>query len=211
MPTLILSMDGLVLREVHPEEGRTRIGRAPDNALQLDNPAVSQHHAILTVIGGDTFLEDCDSTNGTTVNGTHTRRTVLHDRDLIAIGPYQLRYLSADPPDTLAPREPPRNPAATIHQSPPEALPPPGELRILTGTRAGQSLPLTRPFTTIGTPEQQLAILRHGAEYLVTHTAGTQPPLHNGQPLGERPTPLHHQDTLELGGTRMAFLAPLSE
>ena len=126
MPTLILSMDGLVLREVQLKEGRTRIGRAGDNTLQLDNPAVSQHHAAITVVGGDAFLEDCDSTNGTQLNQGNVRRAVLRNNDLITIGKYQLRYLSADPPDTLAPREPPINPAATIHEKEPQPLPPAG-------------------------------------------------------------------------------------
>ncbi|MBR4876862.1 MAG: FHA domain-containing protein [Rhodocyclaceae bacterium] len=210
MPTLILSMDSLVLREVHLKEGRTRIGRAGDNTLQLDNPAVSQHHAAITVVGGDAFLEDCDSTNGTQLNQGNVRRAVLRNNDLITIGKYQLRYLSADPPDTLAPREPPRNPAATIHVNEPQPLPPPGELRLLTGARAGQAVPLVRPFLNIGTPEQQLTILRHGAEYLVTQTAGDTPVLLNGEPVGERPRPLAHRDTLEVAATRMVFLAPVA-
>lgn len=210
MPTLILSMDGLVLREVQLKEGRTRIGRAGDNTLQLDNPAVSQHHAAITVVGGDAFLEDCDSTNGTQLNQGNVRRAVLRNNDLITIGKYQLRYLSADPPDTLAPREPPINPAATIHEKEPQPLPPAGELRLLTGARAGQAVPLARPFLNIGTPEQQLTILRHGAEYLVTQTAGDTPALLNGEPVGERPRPLNHRDTLEVAATRMVFLAPVA-
>ena len=210
MPTLILSLDNLVLREVHLKEGRTRIGRAGDNTLQLDNPAVSQHHAAITISGPDAFLEDCDSTNGTLLNQGNVRRAVLRNNDLITIGTYQLRYLSADPPDTLAPREPPRNPAATIHLGETQPLPPAGELRLLTGPRAGKAVPLERPFLNIGTPEQQLTILRHGAEYLVTQTAGDTPVLLNGEPVGERARPLAHRDNLEMASTRMVFLAPVA-
>ena len=41
MPRLILSMDGLVLKEMVLEKERTTIGRKPHNDIQIDNLAIS--------------------------------------------------------------------------------------------------------------------------------------------------------------------------
>src|SRR5438128_2186157 len=47
----------------------TRIGRANDNELVLDDQFVSAHHAVLERRDGGWWLTDRDSTNGTLVNG----------------------------------------------------------------------------------------------------------------------------------------------
>ena len=69
MPRLILSMDGLVLKEMVLEKERTTIGRKPHNDIQIDNLAISGDHAAIVTILNDAFLEDMNSTNGTYVNG----------------------------------------------------------------------------------------------------------------------------------------------
>ena len=43
---LILSMDGLVLKEITLTKERTTIGRKPHNDIQIDNLAVSGEHEI---------------------------------------------------------------------------------------------------------------------------------------------------------------------
>ncbi len=94
MAKLILSLDGVVLREIKLDRDTTRIGRKPFNELQIDNLAVSGEHARLSLIGGDAFLEDLDSTNGTSINGQPIQRQMLKDEDSIEIGKYKLKYLS---------------------------------------------------------------------------------------------------------------------
>ena len=69
MAKLILSMDGLVLKEIPLAKERTTIGRKPHNDIQIDNLAVSGEHAVIVTILNDSFLEDLGSTNGTVVNG----------------------------------------------------------------------------------------------------------------------------------------------
>jgi pSer/pThr/pTyr-binding forkhead associated (FHA) protein len=44
------------------------IGRAADNTITLSNETVSAYHARLSFQGGQWWLEDLDSRNGTTVN-----------------------------------------------------------------------------------------------------------------------------------------------
>lgn len=48
MPKLILSMDGLVLKEIELDKERTSIGRKPNNDIQIDNLAISGQHAVIT-------------------------------------------------------------------------------------------------------------------------------------------------------------------
>ncbi len=70
---LILSMDGMVLREYVLNKERMTIGRKPHNDVMIDNLAVSGEHAAVVTILNDSFLEDLDSTNGVTVNGVTVR------------------------------------------------------------------------------------------------------------------------------------------
>jgi pSer/pThr/pTyr-binding forkhead associated (FHA) protein len=94
MAKLILSMDGLVLKEIPLVKGRTTIGRKPDNDIQIDNLAISGEHAAIVTILNDSFLEDLDSTNGTYVNGQPIKKHFLHFGDIIELGKYRLKYLA---------------------------------------------------------------------------------------------------------------------
>lgn len=94
MAKLILSMDGLVLKEIALTKERTTIGRKPHNDIQIDNLAVSGEHAVIVTILQDSFLEDLGSTNGTVVNGQSIKKHFLQDSDVIELGKYKLRYVS---------------------------------------------------------------------------------------------------------------------
>jgi hypothetical protein len=99
---LILSMDGAVLKEYPLNKERTTIGRKPHNDIVIDNLAVSSEHAAIVTILNDSFLEDLDSTNGLSVNGTPTKKHFLQNNDLIEIGKYKLKYLNDQPTQTSA-------------------------------------------------------------------------------------------------------------
>lgn len=65
----------------------TRIGRAPDNDVVVDDLLVSRHHAELRRgPDGRLTLTDIGSRNGTFVNGRRVTRAELDDYDLVAIG-----------------------------------------------------------------------------------------------------------------------------
>jgi len=94
MAKLILSMDGLVLKEIALTKERTTIGRKPHNDIQIDNLAVSGEHAVIVTILQDSFLEDLGSTNGTVVNGQPIKKHFLQNNDIIELGKYKLRYVN---------------------------------------------------------------------------------------------------------------------
>jgi pSer/pThr/pTyr-binding forkhead associated (FHA) protein len=97
MAKLILSMDGLVLKEIALTKERTTIGRKPHNDIQIDNLAVSGEHAVIVTILQDSFLEDLGSTNGTVVNGQPVKKHFLQNNDVVELGKYKLKYVNEAP------------------------------------------------------------------------------------------------------------------
>jgi pSer/pThr/pTyr-binding forkhead associated (FHA) protein len=97
MAKLILSMDGLVLKEIPLTKERTTIGRKPHNDIQIDNLAVSGEHAVIVTILNDCFLEDLGSTNGTLVNGNPVKKHFLQNNDDVELGKYRLKFVGEAP------------------------------------------------------------------------------------------------------------------
>jgi hypothetical protein len=91
---LILSMDGVVIKEYPLNKERMTIGRKAHNDIVIDNLAVSGEHAAIVTILHDSFLEDLDSTNGLEVNGVPVKKHFLQNNDLIEIGKYKLKYIN---------------------------------------------------------------------------------------------------------------------
>ena len=98
MAKLILSMDGLVLKEIPLAKERTTIGRKPHNDIQIDNLAVSGEHAVIVTILNDCFLEDLGSTNGTLVNGNPVKKHFLQNNDVVELGKYRLKFVGEAAP-----------------------------------------------------------------------------------------------------------------
>lgn len=68
------------------------IGRTPDNDIVIDNLAVSRLHAILEEDKGSFYVRDCDSLNGTVVNGNKVGRALLNDGDEVLIGKHTIVF-----------------------------------------------------------------------------------------------------------------------
>jgi len=224
MPRLVLSLDGVVLKEVPVTKDRTTIGRRSHNDLVIDNLAVSGEHAVVFKSGDDVYLEDLGSTNGTTVNGQAIKRHLLLGGDLIEVGKYHLRYAAAggEAPsggevdfDTSQPlkREFYSPSPATIPVRQPSSAPAPAPagvlIRILTGANAGRELQLGKALTTIGRPGYQVAVItRRPSGYFIAHVEGDVFPSVNGVNLGSAAHSLKDKDVIELAGVQMEFVHP---
>lgn len=224
MPRLVLSLDGVVLREVPVTKDRTTIGRRSHNDLTIDNLAVSGEHAVLYKSGDDMYLEDLGSTNGTTVNGQPIKKHLLLGGDLIEIGKYRLKYIAEGGDsetgsevdfDTSQPlkREFYSPSPATIPVRPPDTAPAPAPagalIRILTGANAGRELQLVKALTTIGRPGYQVAVItRRPSGYFIAHVEGDVFPTVNGVNLGSAAHSLKDKDVIELAGVKMEFVNP---
>lgn len=102
MAKMILSMDGLVLKEIPLDKERLTIGRKPHNDIQIDNLAISGEHAAIVTILNDSFLEDLNSTNGTLVNGQPIKKHFLKNNDVVELGKYKLKYINDTPAQVAA-------------------------------------------------------------------------------------------------------------
>jgi pSer/pThr/pTyr-binding forkhead associated (FHA) protein len=99
---IILSMNGAVMQEYPLDKERITIGRKSHNAIVIDNLAVSGEHAAIVTILNDSFLEDLNSTNGLTVNGSPIKKHFLQNNDVIEIGKYKLKYWNDQASQTTA-------------------------------------------------------------------------------------------------------------
>jgi hypothetical protein len=93
MGKLVVSLDGVVIKEVQITKDKTTLGRRPYNDIVIDNLAVSGEHAVLQMVGADVFIEDLNSTNGTYINGKAIKKQLLAHHDTVEIGKYKIKYL----------------------------------------------------------------------------------------------------------------------
>jgi ABC-type multidrug transport system ATPase subunit/pSer/pThr/pTyr-binding forkhead associated (FHA) protein len=85
----------LLMQVMFDGKPQLSIGRAPDNDIRLDGLQISNHHARLSNMQGNVFVEDVGSTNGVYVNGARiTGRRPVQGRDIVQVGPF---VLQADP------------------------------------------------------------------------------------------------------------------
>ena len=86
MPQLRYStFDGVVhTHELGP--GTTRIGRTPDNDLQIDELTVSSHHCELRWVDGTMVVKDLDSITGTYVDGEPVTERVIQVGQSLSLG-----------------------------------------------------------------------------------------------------------------------------
>ena len=101
MPKMIVSIDGVVIKEVQLTKDRTTLGRRPYNDIVIDNLAVSGEHAVLQLTGNEVYLEDLNSTNGTYVNGKAVKKQLLQNNDTVEIGKYKIKFINEAPGATF--------------------------------------------------------------------------------------------------------------
>lgn len=195
MPKLIVSIDGVVIKEVQLTKDRTTLGRRPYNDVVIDNLAVSGEHAVLQMSGNEIYLEDLNSTNGTCVNGKAVRKQLLQSGDFVEIGRYNIKYVSEA--DAAGP-VPPTADAGTGSSA---------AIKVMSGAAAGREMTLVKVVTTIGKPGVAVAAITKSPQgFVVSHVEGLDRPTLNGALIGTEPARLKNGDLLELAGTQMQFV-----
>lgn len=214
MPKMIVSIDGVVIKEVALTKERTTLGRRPYNDIVIDNLAVSGEHAVLHMAGDAVEIEDIGSTNGTYVNGQPVKRQPLRNGDLVEVGKYKIRFLGDGAGENyektmvFTPGMPPPRVAASrpAPLSPPASVPLNAAIRVMSGAATGREVDLVKVVTTIGKPGVAVASItkrHHG--FVLAHVEGAEPPRLNGQPITAEPVLLKDGDRLGLAGTEMEF------
>ena len=220
MGKLVVSLDGVVIKEVQITKDKTTLGRRPYNDIVIDNLAVSGEHAVLQMVGSDVFIEDLNSTNGTYINGKAIKKQLLTHNDTVEIGKYKIKYLIDEGTDyertlILKPGAvPPMAPAPAPAPAPSNfgglaAAGPAALIKVLNGAAAGREVSLTKVVTTVGKPGVQVAsITKRPTGYVFAHVEGAVRPSVNGNPLVGETVPLRNGDVIELAGTQMQFVQP---
>ena len=226
MGKLVVSLDGVVIKEVQITKDKTTLGRRPYNDIVIDNLAVSGEHAVLQMVGNDVFIEDLNSTNGTYINGKAIKKQLLAHNDTVEIGKYKIKYLVEESndfektmimrPGSMPPAHSPFNHTAPmpVSTSAGGALGGAGgahllaaSIKVLSGAAAGRAVTLTKVVTTVGKPGVQVAsITKRPGGYVLAHVEGALRPSINGVPLTTETAPLSNGDLIELAGTQMQFI-----
>lgn len=216
MPKMIVSIDGVVIKEVQLTKDRTSLGRRPYNDIVIDNLAVSGEHAVLQLAGNDVHIEDLNSTNGTYLNGKAVKKQLLQNGDTVEIGKYRIKYVSeaadasyekttvykagsvgASAVSAMAAGAAPAMSNSTA----------PAAIKVMSGAAAGREVPLVKVVTTIGKPGVAVAaITRRPHGFVIAHVEGAARPSLNGTVIGADPVALRNGDVLELAGTQMQFV-----
>ncbi len=236
MPKLVVSLDGVVIKEVQVTKDKTTLGRRPYNDIVIDNLAVSGEHAVMQMVGHDVFIEDLNSTNGTYINGKAVKKQLLAHNDTVEVGKYKIKFMVDDGADyekTMIMKPGAMSGAAPAagyapsrasgfgalagaggtgglaQPQPPAGVPNlgPATIRVMNGAAAGREVALTKVVTTVGKPGVQVAsITKRPTGYVLAHVEGVHRPSVNNTPLVGETVSLKNGDVIELAGTQMQFV-----
>lgn len=218
MMKLILTDGESEAREFPLHKSRTEIGRRSNNDIQLRGREVSGQHAVVELQDGNYILTDSQSTNGTTVNGARiSEATTLTPGATIRIGKFTLtaRAINNVSNNVAEPAL-----AGGDEDDIPVAMPASQNddnssnignavIKIQSGAKAGTSVNITKPVTTIGRPGVQVvAINRQSDGFYALHVETMQcedQATVNDQVLDDAPVKLGHSDILRVAGTEVCF------
>ncbi len=204
MARLILTHEGAVMREYQLNSDRTSVGRKPQCDIHLEDPTVSGEHAVFLKLQ-HFYVEDMGSTNGVILNGKRVTKRQLNTGDIIRIGRHEFKFIDeVDQFDKTVLI----NPAKSA--SKPVAAPKKGLVKVLNGPKAGEQIMLNKPYTTLGSPGVQVAVIaKRGDNFFLMPMSGmgdnAKPPELNSQPIGAQSKPLKSGDVIEVAGTKLQF------
>ena len=224
-PTVTLEFKGKEIGRWVLDKPVLNIGRTEDNDIVIDNLAVSRLHAILERDKGHYFIKDCDSLNGTLLNGKKVGRGKLEHGDEIIIGKHELKISKQSGKGTpLVP-----NVAAldqtviiTAGQKPP-AMPPQMQStensgpRLVERTKAGDVVvALSKSSLVFGkdndadieiegmlVAKQHAEITRENGHYVLKHLNGRRKVSVGGKPVKE--CVLRNNDAIKIGKREFIF------
>ena len=221
MGKLVVSLDGVVIKEVQVTKDKTTLGRRPYNDIVIDNLAVSGEHAVLQMVGQDVFIEDLNSTNGTYINGKAVKKQLLANNDTVEVGKYKIKFMVDDGADyekTMIMKPGSMAPGAYSSSGRTSGFGGlagaatsgnvgPASIRVMNGAAAGREVVLTKVVTTVGKPGVQVAsITKRPTGYVLAHVEGGSRPTVNSTPLAGETVSLKNGDVIELAGTQMQFV-----
>jgi len=222
MAKIVLSLDGEIVEQRVVKEERLTLGRNADCDLVIDSNKVSGRHAEIITVVNDHFLEDLGSTNGTLVNGKRITRHLLENNDVIFIGPYRIKYMTAaanvgfDRTQIISQVKPNVSPANT--QVVPAALDsaaastratrsrfPKGKLIVVGGSKAGSEIAVDGVLVPVGRQGRALGVVNRRPLGCFLCQVSGRPLRLNGKPLGTDPVLLKSGDEIVADEQKLVF------
>lgn len=108
----IVAVEGKLKGRSWSVVGPLIIGRSPEASIRVPDGKASREHSKVYVQGGDYYIVDLNSVNGTYVNDTRVTKKLLRSGDEIRIGTTRLRFdipapePEATPEKVRRPKEP---------------------------------------------------------------------------------------------------------
>jgi len=217
---LVLSRDGALVTQRFLEEDPVTIGRAPDNDIVADDPAVAESHATISVVGNDYILEG-HLEPGIAVNGETVARRILQHGDVVELGVYSLKYVDSKASSEIDLERTMLIPGLrsvlgkgekTQDMRVPSARTsktrfPEGRVEWIAGPQRGSVHVLDRVIATFGSPQAGVIVItRRPHGYFVTHVEGPSSARIDGVEIGREPRPLVTGDVIEIAGDKLRFM-----
>ena len=200
MAKLVISLNGMNVRDYVLDKERITIGRNSHNDIVLNESVVSGEHAAIQLDGGAS-VTDLNSTNGTYVNGRLITKLPLLHNDVIKIGSHELRFVDESVQDFAA---------TVVLQQQDDAAAAQAALKILNGPRKGEMMTITKQRTALGKPGVQVAVIMQkgkGYELLPIEVGGKGISTRlNGRRLESLAEPLQPGDVIEIADVRLEFI-----
>ena len=90
MASLVLQTEGFCNRVIELKLGRNRLGRSRANDFPIEHATVSANHCEITLSDNGLVVRDCDSTNGTFLDGKPIRKAPLRAGQVLRLGDIEL-------------------------------------------------------------------------------------------------------------------------
>ena len=175
------------------------------NGTQVNSKQVAKHplsHGDVISIGRNTLKYEGEAGGA---DDDFEKTMILKPSQLGAAFESQVNKAAASPAASAAPAA-----AAPPMASGAPTKPMLGKLRVSSGPNMGKELELSKALTTIGKPGVQVAAITRRADgYYIVHVGGQgggSRPLVNGVEIDSQARKLNSNDSIELAGTKMAFL-----
>ncbi|MBU0485871.1 MAG: FHA domain-containing protein [Proteobacteria bacterium] len=231
MDEWMLTLHDRVIKRFTINEGESlSIGRGKSANVMVDNSAISREHSCLELKGGNYFISDLYSLNGTKVNGEKIESSVpITKTDLIEIGKFRLQPADSEAQDTVGSfsaamdmndatifvGSKAKTGAPATGESPKKAehmlvvisgTASPGEL-VLDGKdsiKIGKSSSCDMVMSGWFVADTQCYIIKKDRDYLLIPQSGWKKIMLNGAKINDEQT-LLKGDIIEISGTRIRF------
>lgn len=223
-PMVTLELKGKEIGNWRLDKPLLKIGRTEENDVVIDNLAVSRTHSVIEENKGKYYIRDCDSMNGTLLNGKRVGRALLRDGDEVQIGKHTLvfqkqsgRRISLSPGADGFDQTVVIHPDKTTPQSTDECSASKPKPRLIEKTKNGGSVfEIGDSSLTLGkakdadveisglfVAKRHAVISRENGGYVIKHLAGRRRVKVGGTPVKE--CFLKDHDLIKIGGKEFVF------